>query len=288
MHYFLGCPEWSRPEWKGSLLPTRTRPTDFLAGYARVFNTVEGNTTFYALPRPDVVERWKESTPPDFRFCFKFPRSISHDRKLENTTELTREFFERIAPLEERIGPIQLQLSADFGRNRWPQLQQFLLQLPSDFRYAVEVRNLAYFDEQKTEQELDTFLRQRQMARVLFDTHKLMASQQNDSATIEAKRRKPKVPVRFTVTNELPLLRFVGDPQNEVNYPVLRDWAQRVANWMRQGFTPFVFLHTPDDILAPQLARDFHGFLQEQLSELPPLPDFAGEVPQPGEQLSLF
>jgi uncharacterized protein YecE (DUF72 family) len=207
---------------------------------------------------------------------------------LENTTELTREFFERIAPLEERIGPIQLQLSADFGRNRWPQLQQFLLQLPSDFRYAVEVRNLAYFDEQKTEQELDTFLRQRQMARVLFDTHKLMASQQNDSATIEAKRRKPKVPVRFTVTNELPLLRFVGDPQNEVNYPVLRDWAQRVANWMRQGFTPFVFLHTPDDILAPQLARDFHGFLQEQLPELPPLPDFAGEVPQPGEQLSLF
>ena len=57
---------------------------------------------------------------------------------------------------------------------------------------------------------------------------------------------------------------------------------------MRQGFTPFVFLHTPDDILAPQLARDFHGFLQEQLPELPPLLDFAGEVPQPGEQLSLF
>ena len=87
MHYFLGCPEWSRPEWKGGLLPARTRSKDFLAGYARVFNTVEGNTTFYALPRPDVVERWKESTPPSFRFCFKFPRSISHDRKLENTTE---------------------------------------------------------------------------------------------------------------------------------------------------------------------------------------------------------
>ncbi|MEK9974604.1 MAG: DUF72 domain-containing protein [Deltaproteobacteria bacterium] len=161
MHYFLGCPEWSRPEWKGSLLPTRTRPADFLAGYARVFNTVEGNTTFYALPRPDVVERWKESTPSNFRFCFKFPRSISHDRKLENTTELTREFFQRIAPLEERVGPIQLQLSADFGRNRWPQLQQFLRQLPSDFRYAVEVRNLAYFDGQETEQELDTSSRQR-------------------------------------------------------------------------------------------------------------------------------
>ena len=90
MHYFLGCPEWSRPEWKGSLLPTRTRPADFLAGYARVFNTVEGNTTFYALPRSDVVERWKESTPSDFRFCFKFPRSISHDRKLENTNRIDK------------------------------------------------------------------------------------------------------------------------------------------------------------------------------------------------------
>ena len=121
----------------------------FSGGHARVFNTVEGNTTFYALPRPDVVERWKESTPSNFRFCFKFPRSISHDRKLENTTELTREFFQRIAPLEERIGPIQLQLSADFGQNRWPQLQQFLRQLSSDFRYAVEVRDLAYFDGRK-------------------------------------------------------------------------------------------------------------------------------------------
>jgi uncharacterized protein YecE (DUF72 family) len=249
---------------------------------------VEGNTTFYALPRPDVVERWKEATAPDFRFCFKFPRSISHDWRLENTAELIREFFQRIDPLEERIGPIQLQLSADFGRNCWQQLQQFLLQLPSDFRYAVEVRNLAYFDERETEHKLDTFLRQRKMARVLFDTHKLMASQNNDTATIEAKRRKPKVPVRFTATNELPLLRFIGDPQNEVNYPVLRDWAQRVADWMCQGFTPFVFLHTPNDVLAPQLARDFHGFLQEQLPELPPLPEFAGEVPQPSEQLSLF
>ena len=85
----------------------------------------------------------------------------------------------------------------------------------------MEVRNIAYFDGQETEQELDTFLRQHQMARVLFDTHKLMASQNNDSTTIEAKRRKPKVPLRFTATNELPLLRFVGDPQNELNLSLI-------------------------------------------------------------------
>ena len=140
----------------------------------------------------------------------------------ENTNELTREFFQRIAPLEERVGPIQLQLSADFGRNRWPQLQQFLHQLLQTFAKPGDTQP-SLFRWAGNGARVDAFLRQHQMARVLFDTHKLMASQNNDSTTIEAKRRKPKVPVRFTATNELPLLRFVGDPQNELNYPVLRD-----------------------------------------------------------------
>ena len=63
--------------------------------------------------------------------------------------------------------------------------------------------------------------------------------------------------------------------------------AQRVASWMRQGFTPFVFLHTPDDILAPQLARDFHGFRRNSFQSYRLYPICWGS-PQPGEQLSLF
>jgi uncharacterized protein DUF72 len=58
--YYLGCPGWGVPTWVGRLFPTATRPSEFVERYARVFNAVEGNTTFYALPRRDVVERWRD------------------------------------------------------------------------------------------------------------------------------------------------------------------------------------------------------------------------------------
>ena len=77
--YYLGCPGWGLKSWVGRLFPSGTRNTDFLARYAEVFNTVEGNTTFYALRRKDTVARWKDESPDEFRFCFKFPKKITHE-----------------------------------------------------------------------------------------------------------------------------------------------------------------------------------------------------------------
>jgi len=65
---------------------------------------VEGNTTLYALPRAEIVERWREQTSDDFRFCFKFPATISHNAALRNCDDLTHEFFTRMSPLANRIG----------------------------------------------------------------------------------------------------------------------------------------------------------------------------------------
>src|SRR5262245_15647881 len=101
--------------WIGRLFPAGTKPTDFLPGYAVVFNTVEGNTTFYALPPAETVARWREQVPDEFRFCFKFPRTITHDKLLvDSTTEVT-EFIERVAPLEHKLGSLMLQLPPRFG-----------------------------------------------------------------------------------------------------------------------------------------------------------------------------
>jgi uncharacterized protein YecE (DUF72 family) len=286
MHYYLGCPEWSRSEWKGSLFPTDARPAQFLSHYAQTFSCVEGNTTFYALPRAEIVQRWREETPPHFRFCFKFHKSISHDKRLQNAEDATQHFLRTLAPLEDRLGPLFLQLPADFGRNRLPLLQAFLEQLPQEFRYAVEVRNLAYFDERDTERAFDELLQRLNIGRVLFDTRELMACHDNDASTHDAQRKKPKVPVRFTATSDAPFVRFVGHPENAKNHLVLRDWAERVVEWIREGRRPYVFLHTPaDNILAPQLAQDFHGFVRERLPEVPELP---GAVLSAAEQLSLF
>jgi uncharacterized protein YecE (DUF72 family) len=63
-----------------------------LEEYARHFNCVEGNTTLYALPRAEIVSRWYEQTHDDFRFCFKFPATISHHAALRNCGDLSHEF----------------------------------------------------------------------------------------------------------------------------------------------------------------------------------------------------
>lgn len=101
---------------------------------------MEGNTTLYALPKAEIVDRWYAQTTDDFRFCFKFPATISHQAALLIATIWYRRFT-RLAPLETRIGQYWLQLPAAFGPRDLPALWQFLDALPATFTYGVEVRH---------------------------------------------------------------------------------------------------------------------------------------------------
>ena len=78
MSLYLGLPQWSHPAWPGQLLGMNARPAEHLADYARVFNSVEGNTTFYASPTPETVQRWADAVPDHLRSSFKFPKDLVH------------------------------------------------------------------------------------------------------------------------------------------------------------------------------------------------------------------
>ena len=56
--FFLGCPVWSCAGWKGQVYPASAPQKSWLKYYSETFLTVEGNTTFYAIPSPDTVQRW--------------------------------------------------------------------------------------------------------------------------------------------------------------------------------------------------------------------------------------
>src|SRR5262245_55999561 len=131
--------------WIGRLFPPGTKHGDFLARYAEVFNTVEGNTTFYALPTPETVARWREQVPDTFRFCFKFPREITHDKLLVGAQAEVATFLARVAPLEHKLGTLMLQLPPRFGPGQLATLAQFLAALPAEFHYAVELRHDLFF-----------------------------------------------------------------------------------------------------------------------------------------------
>lgn len=257
MPLFLGCPVWAHASWKGRFFTREARREDFLPQYASVFHAAEANPTFYGLPSRETVARWCAEAPPGFRFCFKFPRAITHDRQLVGAERETAEFLERLAPLGPRLGPFFLQLHPSFGAARQRDLAAYLRSLPGDFAYAVEVRAPEFFAGGEPEHALDGLLRERRVDRVIFDTRGLFASTASDEFTLDAQRKKPRVPVKLTVTGKRPFVRFVGDPDIGRNAALLDAWAATTARWLAAGLEPYFFTHHPDDTEAPALARDF-------------------------------
>src|SRR5512141_3228628 len=82
MNFYIGCPIWSFKGWVGNFYPADTKPAEFLREYSRRVTTIEGNTTFYAVPAQKTVEGWVAETPETFRFCPKVPKAISHEGTL--------------------------------------------------------------------------------------------------------------------------------------------------------------------------------------------------------------
>jgi uncharacterized protein YecE (DUF72 family) len=270
--YYLGCPGWGMKTWVGRVFPPATRNTEFLARYAEVFNTVEGNTTFYALPSPDSVARWNEQTPPDFRFCFKFPREITHDRLLVDPGNELAAFLDRIAPLGDKVGTLFLQLPPRFDASHLPRLRAFLAGLSRAHHYAIEVRAPEFFVPGPAETELLDLLRERGIDLVILDTRGIHSSKSLEHA--ETRARKPNLPVIMRATASHPFVRCVPHEDFAKSTAIAQAWATQVAGWIGEGKTPYVFLHAPDDTFAPDNAYAFHALLRarSEVGDLPPWP----------------
>lgn len=283
--YHLGCPSWSEAAWRGTLYAGDTRPNDFLACYTQVFNAVEGNTTFYARPSEQTVARWAASMPMHFRFCAKLPRDISHSDDLCQQLETSAAFRQLLAPLGERVAPYWLQLPASFGPSRLAELEAFI-DAWGDLALAIEVRHGEFFAKGDAERMLNRLLHERGIERICLDSRALFSCNSQEPAVLHAQAKKPRLPTRPTAFSGCPQLRFIGHPQLLANDPFMNPWLDKVAGWIEQGLRPYVFLHTSDNRLAPELARRFHQRLGERLPGLPELPQLQTEPEL--EQLGLL
>jgi uncharacterized protein YecE (DUF72 family) len=290
----IGAPVWACSEWAGQVYPLRTSRADWLRWYSRTFNLVEGNSTFYALPSLATFQKWAEQSVTGFQFCFKFPKEITHDLQLRHCQTATREFLDRLEILAKanRLGPTFLQLGPSFGPDRLDVLSSYLQSLPREFPWAVEVRHEGWFDAEakqsdaeSNEKRLDELLQRLRIDKVLFDSRALFQCPADDAIEIESQKRKPKTPLRRTVTGQRPMLRIVGRNRVEMTDSYFAEWAPLIANWIRDGLNPIVFTHAPDDAKAPELARRFLGILQ---THLPQFDLTLPRPPQPSIQLSLF
>jgi uncharacterized protein YecE (DUF72 family) len=141
---YIGTSGWHYGHWIGPFYPEGMEPGDFLPFYACKLRSVEINNTFYQLPEPATLAEWCTVTPAGFVFACKASRYITHMKKLKDPEQTTRRFFDVVATLGEKLGPILFQLPP-----RWhvdgERLKQFLGLLPQGFRFAFEFRDESWF-----------------------------------------------------------------------------------------------------------------------------------------------
>jgi uncharacterized protein YecE (DUF72 family) len=264
---------WTYAPWQGRYLPPSLAPRDRLRAYATWCNAVEGNTTFYATPALDTVTSWAEQTAPDFRFILKLPKTVTHERHLTNVEEPVRAFLAAIEPLGQRAHTLWIQLPPSFSPAGLGALTGFLRRLPHEYRYCVEVRHRAFFEDPRSERQLEQVLGDAGAEWVSFDTTILFGSPPLSAAEREAWIRKPRLPRRSRALTADPVVRYIGRDDAARTVAGWQPWADEVAGWLREGRSPTVFIHTPDNVDALELARRFHDDVRARVPAVEPLPE---------------
>jgi uncharacterized protein YecE (DUF72 family) len=277
MSLYIGCPIWSFKGWVGNFYPKGTKPADYLREYARRLTAIEGNTTFYAVPAQKTIEGWVAETPETFRFCPKIPKAISHGGKLVDHIADAHEFVEAMSQLGPRLGPMFLQLPPRYAPGQFDDLRNFLEAWPPRVRLGVEVRHPDWFESPHHE-SLNQLLSDHDLARVVIDTRPIRNLSGDKvlegsvyQTLLEARERKPDVPVIPERTADFIFLRYIGHPQLETNAPILDEWGRYLAAQLQEGRNTYVFCHSPDNMTAPRLCRELHQRVARHIS-VPPLP----------------
>ncbi|MBY6031173.1 DUF72 domain-containing protein [Halomonas sp. DP8Y7-1] len=269
---------WANPDWRGGLYAPHAGRDGWLSDYAEVFNAVEGNTTFYSgTPRPDTVDAWSRQAPAGFRFCFKLPQRLTHGKRLRQVGQEVEAFLEALAPLRDRLGPVMIQLPRDFGPDEIPALAQTLEDWPSDYPCAVELRHSEFFHKGTAERDINALLISHGVDRVMLDVRPLFSGPPMDHpGLIQARREKPRRPLHVLSTANFPVIRYIGHLDKDVNEHYFAPWVRQLCLWIKQGKTPFLFVHTADNRQAPELARVLYARIAREMG-WPELCAFPGD-----------
>jgi uncharacterized protein YecE (DUF72 family) len=142
--YWIGCSTWTYADWVGPFYPAGTASRDFLELYARVFRTVEVDSTSYRVPAASAVRGWATRTPGPFRFALKVPRDVTHGKDDVKEAAVLASFLSSLDALREvqKLGPVVLQFPPSFrAPSDAPKLERLLTEIPVEFHVAVELRH---------------------------------------------------------------------------------------------------------------------------------------------------
>lgn len=147
LHFRVGCSGWSYRHWRGNFYPRELPSRLWFEHYARHFDTVELNTTFYRLPTESAVSSWHDDAPEGFTFAVKASRLVTHFHRLANAEEAIQNLWDRIEPLGNHLGPMLFQLPPNFPADP-ARLQAFLESLPKSVQPVFEFRDPSWWNEE--------------------------------------------------------------------------------------------------------------------------------------------
>lgn len=236
----IGTSGWSYADWVGPFYAPGTSPGRYLNEYARRLGSVEIDSTFYRIPTEHMVEGWARATPPGFLFAPKFPRAISHEKRLQGCEAERDLFLSRMERLGDKLGPLVLQFDYTFRYAEHHLLEAFLMALPAGRRYAVEVRHRGWLRD-----EFYALLERRRAALVLHDLHYMPVLDRatTDFVFIRLLGKRSLVPDDFS---HVRIDRAQG----------LDAWAEKIRAFADGGLEVFVFANNRYQGHAPATCRD--------------------------------
>jgi uncharacterized protein YecE (DUF72 family) len=227
----IGTSGWVYEHWRGIFYPPELRQAGWFAHFARHFDTVEINNSFYRLPSEAAFDAWRVQAPPGFLYAVKASRFLTHFKKLKDPEEPLQLFFERAGRLENSLGPVLYQLPPRWKLNL-PRFEAFLAALPRGYDHVVEFRDPSW----EVEPVLAAMAR-RGVSHCLHDM------------------RGIEVPAVVTATPVY--VRFHGAALQGGDYPhsELEAWAGRIHGWRGQGLDVFVYFNNDWNGFALKNAR---------------------------------
>jgi len=257
--FFIGCAKWGRKEWVNIIYPPKTKEANFLDEYVKHFNSIELNAVFYSIPTKEQVNKWKEKVVQNvtgqFLFFSKFPRIVSHIKRLKNAEQATDDFLASISEFGEFLGPCFLQLSDNFGPKNYDILEEYIKSLPADLNVFVELRHADWFKDPEAR-------------KMVFE---MLAKYKKGAVITDVSGRRDVLHMELTIPEIF--IRFVGNGKEhqDSDFARIDDWAIRIKSWLDQGLEKvYFFLHQHDELDTPVLANYTIKVFNEKLgSDVP-------------------
>ncbi len=238
----IGTSGFSYSDWLGNFYPQFCPKLDFLQFYSSKFKVVEIDSTYYGIPSETTIKRWCKITPDDFLFTAKFPKAVTHEGDIGYRISTAHHFVDSMRLLGDKLAVLLLQFPYCCKPDQLDILLKILSELPSDIRFAVELRNKCWLD-------IPTLFKRLREQNIAF-------------CHID----HPWMPKSDIQTADFSYFRFLGDRRKiEKDFSYVRNeretelvyWKQVIDNQLEDGNDCFAFFNNHFSGHSPSTAEYF-------------------------------